>query len=161
METGYDGQGMVERFHQAFGYETPNKPSIPGLRTDTRAELRMSAYWLRTVQRALQTYLECTDDKPMCIQRAVLAVEELCEFIEGMAKGDLENVLKELTDRMFVLNGDILSLGLAPVFPEAMRRLDKSNMSKVGPDGLVEKDSRGKAVKGPNYQPVELGDLIK
>lgn len=160
METTYDGLEMVERFHRAFSYDTPIKPCVPGLRGDSRSELRVAANQIHVVLLGLQQYLSFSEDKPMCVQRAALAIEELVEWMRGMALGDMENVLKELTDRMFVLNGDILALGLAPVFPEAMRRLDKSNMSKVGPDGLIEKDSRGKAMKGPSYQPVELGDLI-
>lgn len=160
METGYDGLEMVARFHQVFNYETPKKPCIPGLRSETRAELRVAANQIHIVLLGLQQYLSVSEDKPMCLQRVALSIEELIEWMRGMANGDLENVLKELTDRMFVLNGDVLALGLAPVFAEAMHRLDKSNMSKVGPDGHIEKDSHGKVVKGPNYQPVELGDLI-
>jgi predicted HAD superfamily Cof-like phosphohydrolase len=152
---------MVDKFHQAFDYPRPEKPVVLGLRADSKAELRLAATLLRDVMRGLQQYMETTDDKPICVNRAAVMVEELAEFLEAMANNDLENACKELTDLQFLVAGSVVALGLVQQFPEAMRRLDVSNMSKLGPDGKPIKDARGKAVKGPNYQPVQLGDLFR
>ena len=159
-ELGY-GLEMVDKFHQAFDYPRPEKPVVLGLDATTKAELRVAVLQLRQVMYALQAFLEQRDDKPLCVNRAALEVEELAEFLEAMADDDLESCLKELTDRQFVLAGSVVGLGLATRFPLAMARLDVSNMSKLGHDGKPIKDSRGKAVKGPNYQPVQLGDLFR
>ena len=43
---------------------------------------------------------------------------------------------------------------------EAMRRVHKSNMSKLGEDGKPIYRADGKVLKGPNYQPPYLNDLI-
>jgi len=160
METSY-GLEMVDKFHEAFDYPRPEKPVILGLDGSTKAELRLAVLQLRQVMYALQAFLEQREDKPLTINRAALEIEELAEFFEAMANNDLEACLKELTDRQFVLAGSVVGLGLATLFPEGMRRLDVSNMSKLGPDGKPIKDARGKAVKGPNYQPVQLGDLFR
>jgi predicted HAD superfamily Cof-like phosphohydrolase len=47
------------------------------------------------------------------------------------------------------------------VFTEAFKRVHKSNMSKVGDDGKPIKRSDGKVIKGPNYSPPVLSDLIE
>ena len=42
----------------------------------------------------------------------------------------------------------------------AMDRVHKSNMSKLGLDGTPIRRADGKVLKGPNYQPPILNDLI-
>ena len=43
---------------------------------------------------------------------------------------------------------------------EAMRRVHQSNMSKLGNDGKPIRREDGKILKGPNYQPPNLSDLV-
>ena len=43
---------------------------------------------------------------------------------------------------------------------EALDRVHKSNMSKLGLDGTPIRRADGKVLKGPNYQPPILNDLI-
>ena len=43
---------------------------------------------------------------------------------------------------------------------EAFRRVHLSNMSKLGDDGKPVKRDDGKIMKGPNYQPPVLDDLV-
>lgn len=43
---------------------------------------------------------------------------------------------------------------------EAFRRVHNSNMSKLGPDGKPVKRADGKVMKGPNYKPPKLKDLV-
>jgi predicted HAD superfamily Cof-like phosphohydrolase len=42
-----------------------------------------------------------------------------------------------------------------------MDRVHKSNMSKLGEDGKPLYRADGKVLKGPNYQPPNLKDLIE
>jgi hypothetical protein len=47
------------------------------------------------------------------------------------------------------------------VLEEAFRRVHESNMSKLGPDGKpMYRESDGKVLKGPNYVPPDLSDLV-
>ena len=43
---------------------------------------------------------------------------------------------------------------------EALHRVHKSNMSKLGLDGKPIRRVDGKVLKGPNYQPPNLTDLV-
>ena len=43
---------------------------------------------------------------------------------------------------------------------EAMRRIHRSNMSKLGLDGKPIRRADGKVLKGPNYEPPNLTDLV-
>ena len=93
-----------------------------------------------------------------------LIVEEFKEFLEAdsemvlMHPQDREACLKELADLIYVcaqyaenMNWDI---------EQALRRVHKSNMSKLGEDGKPIYREDGKVLKGPNYQPPNLQDLV-
>ena len=43
---------------------------------------------------------------------------------------------------------------------QALRRVHRSNMSKLGDDGKPIYREDGKVLKGPNYQPPDLTDLV-
>ena len=151
---------LVKQFHQVFDYPTPSKPCIPQTSAGARAEMRIAANRLFVIMDALKAYLFSTGDKPMCVQRLALIVEELREFAQAMANDDVEAAFDALLDLRFVGDGSIIALGLEPVFDEGMRRVYLSNMSKLK-DGVPVKDDQGKVMKGDWYQPVELGDLVR
>lgn len=46
------------------------------------------------------------------------------------------------------------------VLEEAFRRVHASNMSKLGEDGEPIRREDGKVLKGPNYKPPDLSDLV-
>jgi predicted HAD superfamily Cof-like phosphohydrolase len=60
--------------------------------------------------------------------------------------------------------GDILAAVLGvfgeAVFEEGFRRVHESNMSKLGDDGKPVRREDGKVLKGPNYKPPVLTDLV-
>ena len=97
------------------------------------------------------------------MQRSLI-VEEFKEFLEAdqqmalMHPPDREACLKELADLIYVcaqyaenMDWDI---------EQAIRRVHKSNMSKLGEDGKPIYREDGKVLKGPNYQPPDLSDLV-
>jgi predicted HAD superfamily Cof-like phosphohydrolase len=67
------------------------------------------------------------------------------------------NQLKELADLVFVCYQYAAARGWN--LDEAMRRVFESNMSKLV-DGKPLRREDGKVLKGPNYQPPVLDDLI-
>ena len=93
-----------------------------------------------------------------------LIVEEFKEFLEaeqqllyGFTRNS-EDCLKELADLVYVcyqyaanLNWDL---------DAAMDRVHQSNMSKLGEDGKPIRRDDGKVLKGPNYKPPTLTDLV-
>ena len=93
-----------------------------------------------------------------------LIVEEFKEFLEAdqsmvlMHPQDREATLKELADLIYVcaqyaenMNWDI---------EQALRRVHRSNMSKLGEDGKPNYREDGKVLKEPNYEPPDLSDLV-
>jgi len=93
-----------------------------------------------------------------------LIVEEFKEFLE--AEGMLfrnnnqfpAEALKELADLVYVCYQYAENMGW--FLDEALDRVHQSNMSKLGEDGLPIYREDGKVLKGPNYAPPNLTDLI-
>ena len=94
-----------------------------------------------------------------------LIVEEFKEFIqaEGMlfrhGRNFKEECLKELADLVYVCYQYAENMGW--FLDEALDRVHKSNMSKLGEDGKpIRREKDGKVLKGPNYKPPILSDLV-
>ena len=87
--------------------------------------------------------------------------EEFHEFIEAHCaedhNDDAEHTLKELADLVFVCYQYAVARGWN--LDTAMARLFESNMSKFV-DGKPLRREDGKILKGPNYQPPFLTDLL-
>ena len=93
-----------------------------------------------------------------------LIVEEYAEFIEAdsmLFRNNpefFENTLKELADLVYVCYQYAENMGWS--LDEALDRVHKSNMSKLDEDGKPIYREDGKVLKGPNYKPPDLTDLI-
>ena len=93
-----------------------------------------------------------------------LIVEEFKEFLEAEGMLFRNNVdfpaeaLKELADLVYVCYQYAENMGW--FLDEALDRVHLSNMSKLGEDGLPIYREDGKVLKGPNYAPPNLTDLI-
>ena len=93
-----------------------------------------------------------------------LIVEEFKEFLE--AEGELwhnnptnpSEALKELADLVYVCYQYAENMGW--FLDEALDRVHVSNMSKLGKDGRPIYRDDGKVLKGPDYEPPTLMDLI-
>ena len=93
-----------------------------------------------------------------------LIVEEFKEFLE--AEGMLfrnndqfpSEALKELADLVYVCYQYAENMGW--FLDEALDRVHASNMSKLGKDGKPIYRDDGKVLKGPDYEPPTLMDLI-
>ena len=93
-----------------------------------------------------------------------LVIEEFKEFLEAedllfrnnpTIKADC---LKELADLVYVCYQYAANMGWS--LDEALDRVHKSNMSKLGEDGKPVYREDGKVLKGPNYKPPTLTDLV-
>ena len=93
-----------------------------------------------------------------------LIVEEFKEFLEaqGMLFMHGNNVqtdcLKELADLVYVCYQYAANMNW--FLDEALNRVHESNMSKLDEDGKPIYREDGKVLKGPNYKPPDLSDLI-
>ena len=93
-----------------------------------------------------------------------LIVEEFKEFLEAEQqlimglKVNATECLKELADLVYVCYQYAANLGWD--LDEALDRVHKSNMSKLDDNGEPIYREDGKVLKGPNYQPPNLTDLV-
>ena len=69
-----------------------------------------------------------------------------------------ENCLKELADLGYVCYQYAANMGWD--LDEAMFRVHQSNMSKLDNEGKPIYREDGKVLKGPNYKPPNLKDLV-
>ena len=130
-------EGIVEEFHSSF------KHPIDAPWTVTLLELRMK----------------------LIREESNEVIDEFVSMIMDLERGkpisivQRTNILKELCDLQYVLSGAAVALGLD--LEVAFNRVHKSNMSKLGKDGKVVYREDGKIIKGDNYKPPNLEDLVK
>jgi predicted HAD superfamily Cof-like phosphohydrolase len=97
------------------------------------------------------------------MQRSLI-VEEFKEFLDAEnqliigLRVNACDCLKELADVVYVCYQYAENLGWD--LDEALNRVHLSNMSKLGEDGQPIRREDGKVLKGPNYQPPTLTDLV-
>ena len=93
-----------------------------------------------------------------------LITEEFKEFLDAEAMLYRSNLqfpqecLKELADLVYVCYQYAANMGWD--LDEAMHRVHESNMSKLDDEGKPIFREDGKVLKGPNYKPPNLEDLI-
>lgn len=92
--------------------------------------------------------------------RLGLVEEELNEVRLAIWNKDRENLLKELTDLQYVLDGLYLTFGMDRLKILAMREVHKSNLTKLGPGNTVIRNPAGKVLKGKGYRPAKLDWLV-
>ena len=69
-----------------------------------------------------------------------------------------QDCLKELADLVYVCYQYAVNMGWD--LDEAMHRVHESNMSKLDENGNPVLREDGKVLKGPNYKPPNLEDLV-
>ena len=110
--------------------------------------------------------LKLKDCLPQAELQISLIEEEFKEVMEAagaaMLHADDENhqaeLLKELVDLKYVIDQFCALVGYD--IETAFLRVHRSNMSKFGRDGKAIKNEAGKVIKGPDYQPPVLTDLV-
>ncbi|MEU1733327.1 MazG nucleotide pyrophosphohydrolase domain-containing protein [Streptosporangium sp. NPDC020145] len=90
-------------------------------------------------------------DEELASARQRFLDEEVNEVRKAVEAGDLENLAQELADVIYVTYGTALTYGID--LDEVLARVHRSNMTKEG-------SQDGKAVKGPDFEPVDLSDLF-
>ncbi len=93
-----------------------------------------------------------------------LITEEFKEFLDSTgtlyrsSNKEHADCLKELSDLVYVCYQFAANMGWD--LDEAMHRVHESNMSKLDAYGKPILREDGKVLKGPNYQPPNLEDLV-
>jgi predicted HAD superfamily Cof-like phosphohydrolase len=80
-----------------------------------------------------------------------LMKEENEEYLQAVQDNDLIEIADALGDMLYILCGTIIEHGLHNKIEAVFDEIQRSNMSKLGNDGLPIYREDGKVVKGPNY----------
>lgn len=154
----------VKQFHTVFGHPVNDYPNVDDadlnrLRLDLIREETQELWealnawdteWLNTVIKKVQI------DDEMTATDKVKRIRELLDMHDNPEK----HVADALTDLQYVLDGAWLALGFHRVKEECVAEVHRSNMSKLGLDGLPIKREDGKILKGPNYSLPDLGPIV-
>ncbi len=92
--------------------------------------------------------------------RFKLMQEENEEYLEAANEGDLVEVADALGDMLYILCGTILEHGMQYKIEEVFEEIQRSNMSKLGPDGKPIYREDGKVLKGPEYFPPNIPAIL-
>ena len=92
--------------------------------------------------------------------RFELMKEENEEYLEAANNADLVEVADALGDMLYILCGTILEHGMQHKIEEVFQEIQKSNMSKLGPDGKPLYREDGKVLKGPGYFKPRLEEVL-
>ena len=93
--------------------------------------------------------------------RRRLLEEEVLELDEAYYDDNIIEVADAITDCLYVLIGTALQFGLTDVLEKCFDEVHRSNMSKLGEDGMPIVHLGGKVMKGPNYSRPDLYKVLK
>jgi predicted HAD superfamily Cof-like phosphohydrolase len=137
----------VRQFHRQIGAALAESPRLLDHDENRDPDLGRSLWELIERQRG--------DERPkseLC-QRALMALEELAEWIEAHAANDLVAAADAWADRAYVLLGDAVAAGLPAV--ELFEEVHKSNMTKQ-----AAKQASGKGIKGTTYEKPDIRGVL-
>lgn len=90
--------------------------------------------------------------------RIALIEEELNEYKEAVAAGDLIAIADALGDLLFVVYGSAVTHGIDA--DKLVAEITWSNNTKLGSDGKPVIREDGKVLKGPDFQPPRLAMVL-
>ncbi len=93
--------------------------------------------------------------------RVRLIAEELEEYREAAAVGDLVAVADALSDLAYVLYGTYVAHGLKDQAEALFAEVHASNMSKLGADGRPVMREDGKVLKSDRYRRPDLRAILE
>lgn len=144
-----DAQSRVTEFHQLI--RAPIADRMNTLSCDRELSREVGA----TLRSLADRCRAPTATKAALSIRLGLALEELAEWIEANLKGDLTAAADALGDRLYVLLGDAVSVGV-PIEP-VFAAVHQSNMTKAA----QRSQANGKGVKSAEYRAPDLSWLAE
>ena len=90
--------------------------------------------------------------------RLALIDEEVQELRDALEAQDIVEIADALTDILYVVYGAGHAFGIP--LDECFDEVQRSNMSKLGENGVPIYDTNGKVMKGPNYSGPKLSPII-
>lgn len=139
---------QVAEFHRKIGEAVAQSPKL--LEHDAAIDGDLA----RALRQIVASFNRCAKTTTQLIRRALMAVEELAEWIEAHNDDDLSAAADAWADRMYLLLGDAVVTGL-PVEP-ILDEVHRSNMTKVAAD-----EQTGKGAKPDSFEPPNLAGIVR
>ncbi|MFE6287319.1 MazG nucleotide pyrophosphohydrolase domain-containing protein [Streptomyces sp. NPDC057877] len=95
----------------------------------------------------------------LAAHRGELLAEEAAEVAEVSVTGPLDRLAHELADVVYVAYGTALVHGVD--LDQVIAEVHRSNMSKRGPDGQVDRRPDGKVLKGAHYTAPDVSAVLR
>ena len=95
----------------------------------------------------------------LAAHRGQLLAEEAAEVAEVSVTGPLDKLAHELADVVYVAYGTALVHGVD--LDAVIAEIHRSNMTKLGPDGLVARRADGKVLKGEHYEAPDVSAVLR
>ena len=89
-----------------------------------------------------------------------LMKEENEEYLQAVKSNDLIEIGDALGDMLYILCGTIISHGFQDKIEAIFDEIQRSNMSKLGPDFRPIKREDGKVMKPATYSPPDLKTVL-
>lgn len=93
--------------------------------------------------------------------RFELMREENEEYLEAVNDNNLVEIADALGDMLYILCGTIVEHGLQHKIEEVFDEIQRSNMSKLGENGMPIYREDGKVLKGPSYFKPNFEEILK
>lgn len=139
---------LVRQFHAAFDIPAPY--TISELDQD-REKMRLRI--------DLEEFLELVEACGMeLFAHGHPVALENCAFISNGSTPDPVEIADALGDGVYVKYGHAIEHGIP--LDDVLREIHRSNMSKLGDDGLPILRDDGKVLKGPNYSPPDISTVL-
>ena len=106
------------------------------------------------MRRLPSTEIDCS----LARLRIALLEEEVSEFVTASEKGDLIGITDALADIVYVAYGTALTYGID--LDSVLQEVHRSNMSKLGSDGMPLIRSDGKVLKSEHYFPPDIEAVL-
>jgi len=138
----------VREFHRQIGAAVADSPVLLPCERESASEMADAIRALLTRCRSM------ADDGNSLPARLCLALEEMAEWVEAHAAGDLVAAADAWGDRLYVLLGDAAAAGLpaAAIFEE----IHQSNMTKTA----AKAGSLGKGTKAAAFRQPRLREVL-
>lgn len=143
-----DAQRKVNEFHDTLGAHVASRP---GLLSCDAKKAKPVALRLRAMASHCS---EIGQNHGLVFNRLAMALEEMAEWVEAHAAGDLVAAADAWGDRQYVLLGDAVAAG----FPaeDIFDEIHRSNMTKVDQPA----SKTGKAQKDGSFRQPELAKIL-
>jgi predicted HAD superfamily Cof-like phosphohydrolase len=95
----------------------------------------------------------------LAAHRGELLAEEAAEVAEVSVAGPLDRLAHELADVVYVAYGTALVHGID--LDAVIAEIHRANMTKLGPDGSVDRRTDGKVLKGEHYEAPDVSAVLR